>query len=439
MKESRRNYFIGLNNGMLTSVSQSILNPNFVLAAFLYSVTGSAFLVGLLATVHFEGMFLPQLYMSSLIEHQKRKKPFFIYALALRIGMLIIMILLIFLSSRIGSIWILYIYIFVFFFYKLFRGAEFIVFWDFFGGAVAPNKLGEFIAYRTLLSNIAAMVTGILLIQPIISIYGDSHTSVLILSLVTFGILLLDLLQLSLVREVPNESPPAKRSLRKTAAGGVAAMKESPNYRKLLVLRILHRINMLNFTFLIPFAVEHLGIIGIAGIFLTILQVTKFSTSVLWGRVSRRFGNRTVLLSCNILFTLGALLVLVSSGVPDIFHMTLRWLPSELNLPMLIIILAIVTTGAGLTGNTISFKAFVLESAPKHRRSSSLAFINTAAAPIALLAPICGFIVEQNPMYFYFFYVFIAGIGVVSAAVAASLKEVRHEVPREAATTGSSG
>ena len=421
---SKKNYFIGILNGVFVEINKSLINPDLVLAAFVYGKTGSAFLVGLLTSFNFVGAFLPQLFVSSLTEHRTKKKPFIIHTILIRAIIMLVMIFLIWFSFITDDLWVIYLFTIVFLLYRLFRGSEFIVFWDFFGGAVPSNKLGGFIAYRSLFSGIAAMLSGILIVQPVLSSFPESR-SYLILSLTALLILALDIIQLSFVKEVPNRNPPPKRDIFKTISGSAEYFRESSNYRKLIIIRVFHRINMLTFAFLIPYAFERIGIIGMAGIFLTIIESSKFLSSVLWGNISNRYGNRIVLTAANFCFFISSFLVLSSSFVPSFFLFDIAWLNFSIDFPLIVFFISLVFAGAAQSGNTVSFKAFVIESSPENRRSSSLAFINTITVPMAFLAPLVGLSVENNPSRYNWFYIMLAVSGILTSFFAYKLQEVR--------------
>ena len=421
---TKKNYVIGINNGVFVEVNKSLINPNLVLAAFVYGKTGSAFLVGLLTAFNFVGAFLPQLFVSSMTEHRKKKKPFIIQTISKRAVIMLVLIFLVWFSSDKDDLWIIYLFTITFFIYRLFRGSEFIVFWDFFGGALPSNRLGGFIAYRALFSGIAAMLSGVLIVQPVLNSFPENR-SYLILFCAAFFILILDIIQLSLVKEVPNKNPPPKRDLLKTISGSAEYFRESSNYRKLIIMRVFHRINMLTFAFLIPYAFERIGIIGMAGIFLTVIESSKFMSSVLWGNISNRYGNRIVLAAGNLCFFISSILVLSSSFVPDMFYFNIPWINFSFDFPLIIFFISLFFAGAAQSGNTVSFKAFVIESAPENRRSSSLAFINTITVPMAFLAPLIGLSVEKDPSRYNWFYVLLAVSGIFTSFFAYKLHEVR--------------
>ena len=421
---AKRNYLIGLNNGVLVELNKSLINPNLVLAAFVYSKTGSALLVGLLTAFNHVGAFLPQLYVSSLTEYRKRKKPFFLKALLIRILIMVSLVILIWFSSSSDSLSLVYLFTIVFLIYRLFRGAEFIVFWDFFGTALPSNRLGGFIAYRSLLSSIAAMLSGVLIVHPVLKTFPENK-SYFILSLFSLFILLLDFIQMTFIKEIPNANPPEKRNFFKTVSASAEYLKESSNYRKLILMRVFHRINMLTFAFLIPYAYEKLGVIGMAGIFLSIIETSKFSSSVVWGKISDRLGNKLVLTAGNLLFFLSAVFVFISSVSPELFSFNVVFLDNPVDLPLIIFLIALVFAGTAQSANGVSFKAFVIESAPEGRKSSNLAFINTVTVPLALTAPVAGLAMENNSSAYSLFYLVLAVSGLVTTYAASSLKEIR--------------
>ncbi len=422
--EYSRNYIIGLNNGILVELNKSLLNPNLVLSAFVYSMTGSAFLVGLLTSVNFLGTFLPQLYVSSLIEHRERKKPFIQFAVAARFFALMLLVFLIWFISRRGEMWTVYLFVACFFIFRLFRGAEFIVFWDFFSRVLPDDKLGGFIAQRSVLSGLVSLLSGLLIIQPVLSSFPD-YKSYLILSFIALFVLLLDNIQVALLKEKPDSNPPVKRGLRETTAESAGYLKESSNYRKLLLLRIFHRINMLTFAFLIPYAVEKVGIVGLAGLFLAVIEGSKLLSSLLWGRISNNFGNRIVLALGSVCFFISSVLVVLSASIPEVFAVDIPFLKARMDLPFAVFLLSLVFAGTAQVSNIVSYKAFVLESAPPGRKSSSLAFLNTVTVPMSLIAPVIGASVENNSSGYVLFYMMLAISSLITSFTAFSLKEVR--------------
>jgi|GEM_PF-4809360 len=99
----RRNYLLGIANGALGRVGMTFTDPNLILAAFVYKQTSSNTLVGLLGTLGTLGMFFPQLYISRLIEHRPRKKPFYVGAMVLRITSMAFMAATMLLTGTTGS------------------------------------------------------------------------------------------------------------------------------------------------------------------------------------------------------------------------------------------------------------------------------------------------------------------------------------------------
>ncbi len=120
----------------------------------------------------------------------------------------------------------------------------------------------------------------------------------------------------------------------------------------------------------------------------------------------------------NFCFFISAIMVLSSSFMPELFLFNIPWITSAVDFPLLVFFISLIFAGAAQSSNTVSFKAFVIESAPEDRRSSSLAFINTITVPLAFVAPLVGLTVENDPSRYNLFYFILALSGLITTAVA---------------------
>ena len=73
--DARRNQRLGMLNGACGQLAHAFMHPELVLAGMVERMTGSNFLVALIAVIHKGGMFAPQLWVGSRLEHHSRKRP----------------------------------------------------------------------------------------------------------------------------------------------------------------------------------------------------------------------------------------------------------------------------------------------------------------------------------------------------------------------------
>jgi len=90
---SRRNYVLGILNGALGTVAYDFVHPDLILAGLVFTLSRTAygegvafFLVAVLSIINKGGSLLPQLYVSSLLEHRPRKRPFYVLLTFIRGG-----------------------------------------------------------------------------------------------------------------------------------------------------------------------------------------------------------------------------------------------------------------------------------------------------------------------------------------------------------------
>ena len=70
---NKRNFYLGVYNGILIAVSDAFLNSGLVLAPFLSKLGASPILIGLIPALRVGGWLLPQLLVASRLAHKPYK------------------------------------------------------------------------------------------------------------------------------------------------------------------------------------------------------------------------------------------------------------------------------------------------------------------------------------------------------------------------------
>jgi len=358
------------------------------LAGYVYELTQSNALVGLLTTVNEAGMLGPQLYVSSLIEHRPRKMPSFVVMHLARTVSLV---------GIVAGIWLtmanvalgLTVFFLATLVYRVAHGAGGLAFMDIIGKTVDPRRIGGLLAWRALLGGVLALVGGFLAVQPALRHMGFP-TNYALLAAGGAALTGISGFVMFLAREDPMAKTPKRRNLSGVIRGGFDDLRADRNYRLLLALRVLMRANGLTLAFYVPYGIERLGASGMAGVFIGVTSASQLASSPFWGWMSERRGNRICLVWVGALYALSPLAVLAATRVPELLAWSPPWLGVDLTVPLAIYLLALALFGFAHQGNIIARNAFVVETAPPDRRPSYIAFLNTVSVPMTFLPAIAG-------------------------------------------------
>ena len=423
-----RNYALGVVNGTFARLGMGLIHPYLVLSAFVYDQTKSNLLVGLVATLSTAGLMWPQLYISSRIEHLPRKKPIYILATVLRIVTLGIVVATMFLTRAVDSSWVLVAFFVAYFVYRTGQGCGHPVYLDLIGQSVAPTRLGSFFAYRGLLGGGLSFVAGFVVVQPILHAI-PSPTSYAVLGAIAFVVMSCGWTAFAFVHEVEELNPPKKRDFRQTAVDAGSLVWRDANYRLLLSIRILLRFDLLALAFYVPYGVERLGAEKMSGVFVGCMALSRLTSTLIWGKMSDRKGNRLCLICAAVLLTSSPATALVASRLPAAFQWTLPFASTPLDLPITVYIAALCTVGFGLEAAVIGLNAFMLESAPPERRPSYIAFVNTMSFPFTFLPALAGLLVGSNAQRLDILLAIVCFTGALTLWAVWRLTEVREPQP----------
>lgn len=425
---SKRTHVLGLVNGTLVQAGNRLMDPALVLAAFVTSQTGSRLLVGLLATLSWAGYRWPQLYVSSLIEHRERKKLFYVVASVMRVLMLATMIAAVWLTVGGVRWWAMALFFVAYFAFRTGQGCASLPFLDILAGSIGSGRVGGFFAQRHFLGRGAALLFVFPFIQVIEEHVAEPNRYALFIA-AALVVMAAAWAAFSLVREQENPRPPRRRTFVQTIAAGVQMLKQEPNYRGLLRLRILAHVNILALVFYVPYGVERLGVAGISGIFIGFMSASELASSLIWGKISNTKGNRLVLVLAAGFFVLSPLTALVAPRLPDVFHWAIPWTSVVLDLPLLVYLLALSFFGFARLGNMVGSMGFVIESAPPERRPSYIAFLNTVTFPMTLTPLVAGALVGQAEFGVDVLFAVAVLSGVLTLISSIRLTEVRRVGP----------
>ncbi len=397
---AKTNFVLAVINGATGNLSDCFLNPQLILAGFLYLLTGSKALVGLLMIVESAGQMWPQLFVSRYIEHWPRKRPFYIAATCLRIvGLITLMVSMVLMgrymdARQVLPSWTLGLFFLGRLMHRSGDGGALLVFLDMVGGSIDERQRGKLFAARGFFGDALAMVAGPLLVQPILKHYG-APTNYLMLSGIGAGILMFGWTVYCFIHERPNENPIPERTFKEVLADGMDLLRRDRMYRRLLVYRILVRVATLTLAFYVPFGTDRLGAVGMGGVFVGLLGASRLVSAPVWGYVCDRFGSRYCLTGASAGYMLAPILALLAVHLPRAYGVPLPWGHVTLTLPLSMFLLALVVFGLGQRADFIADSSFLLDHAPADRSCSYQAFLSLVTLPMTLLPGLAGWLADQ--------------------------------------------
>ncbi len=406
-KYFKRNFFLGVTNGILFNFAWAFTSGSTVLPLFISKLTSSSILVGLASTLEGVGWALPQMAVAAVTLHQKNQMPLYIKMASLRGVAFSLLAFLVFFSGGNNPSYLLVIFFFLFSIYAFGGGVSGVSFMEVVGKAIPANKRGSFFGMRMFFGGGLAALAGIL-IERILRVY-DFPKNFGVLFLIASVIIILALLSFSLVREPPVEQRSQRRKFSENLRLGLEILKKDRNLRMLLWTRIAIGSYVLGLPFYIIFAKNILFIpTSIAGLFLSVQMVGYLSSNILWGRLSNNKSNRLVLF-----------LSAICSAIPP-FLLLLNILAK---IPISVYGATFFFLGATMSGMDMGYTNYLLEIAPEEKRPIYVGFLNTIVGPTIFLSAVGGLFIQIFSFAFLYVLVFLISIG--SIFLALSLTETK--------------
>ncbi len=443
----RRNYVLGIANGVLFMAGSSIFGPALILPQFLSTIFESNTLVGIGANLFRIGWALLQIVVAYFLRALKRRKPVYIIANTLRLGLVGLFILSLYLlQDNLRVVGVLF-FIFVGL-ATLTAGPVGLAFQDIVARVIPSEKRGTFVAYRVLGGQgFTALGVGIViryvLARPEMFPYPTNY---LVIFAMGWVLMVSGATAFSLIKEPPdNLSRPLPR-FKSYFFELFLIVRRDRNFRRFLIVRALRICEALAIPFYIVFARVVLGVgPEAAGTFYIVGILTALPSSLLWGRAADRFGNRIVIItSCLVamaapLIALG-LVTANAAGFPAAAEYSFQAAGVQLSVSATALTVGLVapifvSVHSAAVGGMIGLNHYVMDSAPPRRRPLYLGTSTSLMGLLMLIMPALGGatidIVEKITGQAGYWVVFVvAAVALAMAAVfARGLYEPRKTVP----------
>jgi MFS family permease len=197
-----------------------------------------------------------------------------------------------------------------------------------------------------------------------------------------------------------------------------ALLRANANYRWFIDSRLLLRAGQLAEPFYIIYATETLGLPkAAAGVFVAAWAVAAALSNILWGRVSDRHGNRSLMLLTAALIALAPLLMI--AGPAAVRGAGLGEAALTVALGVVFLLVGSATDGSAIAGMT-----YLLEVAPEDERPTYIGLANTILG-VGALVPVLGGLLVAHLGYSWTF-ALGAGVALLGLAAASRLVETRR-------------
>ena len=383
----RRNFSLGLANGALFNLSASLLDPSLVLTWLASQLTSSNFLIGLVMPINQGGWFLPQLLVSGYLQGRKRKLPVYVAMSVPRALCWTSMALALFLIND-QRVLLIFFYILLTV-YSLADGTAGLPFMDVVAKAIPPTQRGAFFGWRRFLGGILAL-GGSLVVKYVLDerrglAFPHNFGVLFLLASLTMSAAMSCFgLVVEPVEPVLNQSMALSGQVKRA----LHLPRRDVNYGRLLGVRLLAAAAGMAIPFYIVYAKRVLGVsAGMVGVYLIWATLAGIASTLIWGRISDRRGNRGVILLASLV---GLSMPLAALFIP----LLVGWQPSmAAYVPSAFAIVFALSTIFQM-GLMIGYHNYLLDIAPAEDRPLYIGLANTLTGLTMLASAVGGLIVD---------------------------------------------
>ncbi len=382
----RRNFSLGVTNGILFTFAETLIDPSLVLVAFVSQLTASPILIGLVTPLRDGAWYLPQLWVSGWLQSQPYKLRLYRFVGVVRVVLWTGMTLAAFSLREAGGL--LTAFFLTFGAYSLFSGLSGLPFLEVMGKTIPPKRRATFFAWRLFLGGLVALGASAL-VRWLLDSHGPlgfPHNFALLfgLGLVPAAV---GLYVYQLIDEPPDTHLLPAVSPRVQLRRAWSIVRQDRNYRRLVALRVSLLMAGAALPFLAVYVKQELG--GppeVIGLYLAVYTLATLVTNVFFLWFARRIGNRWIMVLASVsglLMTLIAAALILAARLWGVSG----WAAS-LWLAPVFALNGFRESAAGVAGQPL-----LMDIAPPADRTLYLGFTNTLSGIILLSTSVSGVVV----------------------------------------------
>jgi hypothetical protein len=380
---ARNNFRLGVLNGVLYIIGDTLMDPTLVIAAFLSQLTSNDLLIGIIIPIR-DGLWaIPQLWMSGYIQTLATKISLFRKVSIVRIICLGLIALEINFVSN--PAWLLVSFFATYIIAALAGGLSGLAWLEIVSKTIPSPRRGEFFALRFGISGIFN-IGGSLLVRwllsqqsPLAFPHNFGLLSFLYFILCSSGIFLF-----TFVKEPPEVTLMPPQSIQVLFRRAITVLKEDAIYRNFNLLLGLMAVAGMATPFFAIYVQQSLGgDTAMVGVYLGVTIASNLAANVLFGRISRQMGNRRVMILSVASGLSMSVLVLLLALLAEPLHISAQ--AASLWLIPVFVLSGIRGTGYGIAANCV-----MLDISPARERSLYVGFINTLSGFVIVATGLSG-------------------------------------------------
>lgn len=383
----RRDYRLGVLNGALFGLAETLTDPALVLVTFVAALGGSPLLVGLAAPLRNAGWYLPQLLISGRTQSAPRKLPIYARVAVLRLACWGAIAATPILLGPLPASAVLAIFFIAFLVAESAAGVAGLPFLEVVSKVIPADRRGEFFGWRLTLAGAAGVVAG-WLVHSLLREGGPigmplHYGAIFFLAFIAYAVAMVSFFR---VGEPADPHPVRGITLREQLHSARGLWAADSNLRRFLYLRLALILTGAAVPFYTLFAQRELGLpVEEIGVYITVYTGASLLANLVLGRLSRRLGDRRIMRLSVWASLLMALIVIA-----------LAWRTSETAMPWLSAGMIVVYGFLGVreAGIGIAGMSMLLGLAGEKRRSLYLGLANSIMGLGLLASAASGVIVQ---------------------------------------------
>lgn len=414
----RRNFILGITNGALFSLAESLMSVDTVLTWFVQRLGGSNFLVGLVGPMRDVGWYLPQLYVSHRLQREPRKMPLYRRMALVRAVAWSVWTLAAFLLTQHYG-WLLLIFMIAYGVNALASGFAGLSFMDIVARTIPARRRGTYFGGRLFFGSVLGFFGGVL----VSALVSDGNPlgfpgNVAVLFAVAWAAAIGGLLAFANVKEPPGDVRADTETLTTHVRRAARLPRGNMNLRYMLVARVVVLLSYVAAPFYGVYSINVLhapvSVLGVYGIVRTLISLI---INPVWSRLSDRRGNKIVMQlsnACGVAMIAWAVFApLVATGVN-----LEAGVQAYLFVPVFAL-MGLYETGTGIGANNL-----LLEIAPGNDRAIYVGLTNTILGVAYFSTVVSGLIVDL--IGYRGVFVIALALLIVAQWALARIREPRH-------------
>ncbi|MFQ5538204.1 MAG: MFS transporter [Gemmatimonadota bacterium] len=292
-----RNYWAFLWHAAFLALTMTFTDINTVLPSLVMRAGGSGAQLGLLTAIMVGTPLVGQLLFASYLHLKRRKKPFLIFGITLRVLALGGVALVLLREDALSGGTLLALVFLLMFLFSLSGAFAGVSYTDVLGKSLAKEERKSFFVTRQVLRSLGILVSALAVRQILAYMgYPENYARLFLLA---SGLLLTASLGFWVLREPPAPAPGTVSSVREVLASIPRVLRENPRLRHWVLVVNLTGFGLTLMPFYVAMARDSFGLSPArVGNFLFVQILGMLLSSWIWSRVVKRHGFSGVVLGC---------------------------------------------------------------------------------------------------------------------------------------------